>query len=460
MIKQYVGARYVPKFYENSLNPLSNEWEENVNYEALTVVTYLNDSYTSKKPVPVTVGNPRNNSEYWSLTGAYNAQVEQYREEVIELSENVEIFEEATNNKIGDLEDLETEDKTSIVNAINSTLSSAKKYLFIGDSYAELSWGSWIDVTVEKLGINSNDYYEKHEGGAGFNRQGSGGHNYNALLNIAYGNIQNPEEITDIIVGSGVNDCYDEVVDGVASAIAEFVTNAKTKFPNAKIYLAFYGISTRSDINKNIPKTLENFININQYENCYFLPGVENVCHNAYWIGGGADRVHPNLIGLTAIGNAIADAYLNGFASCEREKLIGDSRNLQSKIYKVVQKDGQISLMINAAYILFEVNNITLHGIGNDDLHLTDMEFSFFSPTGKSGCKIPVMAQIVYNSAAAIKIVPGYIYFDYYAYSATETRQGLYFNMYNFSSSGVENLENVSKIYIMPFAFSTSIGEA
>lgn len=112
MIRQYVGARYVPKFYENSLNPLSNEWEENVNYEALTVVTYLNDSYTSKKPVPVTVGNPRNNPEYWCLTGAYNAQIEQYRSEVVNLS-----------NNIGDLDDLETEDKSTIVNAINSLLN-------------------------------------------------------------------------------------------------------------------------------------------------------------------------------------------------------------------------------------------------------------------------------------------------------------------------------------------------
>lgn len=72
----YVGARYVPKF----ANPL--EWAENTAYEAMTVVSYNNNSYTSKVPVPPTVGNPANNPQYWVLTGNYNAQVESYRQEV------------------------------------------------------------------------------------------------------------------------------------------------------------------------------------------------------------------------------------------------------------------------------------------------------------------------------------------------------------------------------------------
>ena len=52
MNRQYVGARYVVKVYENSQNPLSAEWEQNVNYEPLTMVTYNYGTYVSKKPVP------------------------------------------------------------------------------------------------------------------------------------------------------------------------------------------------------------------------------------------------------------------------------------------------------------------------------------------------------------------------------------------------------------------------
>ena len=69
---QYIGARYVPKFF---LNPddQSNDWKSGVLYEAFTIVTYNNDSYTSKVPVPATVGDPASNPEYWACTTKYTA---------------------------------------------------------------------------------------------------------------------------------------------------------------------------------------------------------------------------------------------------------------------------------------------------------------------------------------------------------------------------------------------------
>ena len=91
MVKQYVGARYVPKF----ASPV--EWASNTSYEALTIVTFNNASYTSKVPVPPTVGNPANNPQYWALTGNYNAQVEQYRQETETVSNN--LTTEITNRK-------------------------------------------------------------------------------------------------------------------------------------------------------------------------------------------------------------------------------------------------------------------------------------------------------------------------------------------------------------------------
>lgn len=92
MVKQYVGARYVPKF----ASPL--EWAANTSYEALTVVTFNNASYTSKVPVPPTVGNPANNPQYWALSGNYNAQVEQYRQETENYKTEVEGYRQDTEN--------------------------------------------------------------------------------------------------------------------------------------------------------------------------------------------------------------------------------------------------------------------------------------------------------------------------------------------------------------------------
>ena len=74
-VRQYIGARYVTKIYENSLDPSSAEWEAGVNYENLIIVTYNNGSYMSKKPVPASVGNPPANPAYWTQTGFYNGQI-------------------------------------------------------------------------------------------------------------------------------------------------------------------------------------------------------------------------------------------------------------------------------------------------------------------------------------------------------------------------------------------------
>lgn len=80
MNRQYIGARYVPKF----ANPI--EWSDGRTFEAMEIVTYLNNSYTSKKPVPSTIGNPASNPEYWVATGNFNAQLEECVEKVDAIS--------------------------------------------------------------------------------------------------------------------------------------------------------------------------------------------------------------------------------------------------------------------------------------------------------------------------------------------------------------------------------------
>ena len=87
-MRQYIGARYVPKFYEDSTG--SSEWASGVAYEPLTIVTYNSNSYTSKKTVPATIGAPNLNPDYWVSTGIYNAQIDEYREEVQEALLEVE----------------------------------------------------------------------------------------------------------------------------------------------------------------------------------------------------------------------------------------------------------------------------------------------------------------------------------------------------------------------------------
>ena len=114
-IREYVGARYVPIFGRKGEDSI--EWDNSKPYEPLTIVLYQGNSFTSRQYVPA--GIDIDNEQYWASTGVYNAQVEQYRQEVrlldgritqnaddIEtLSGNLETFEGTTNGAIGNLEE-------------------------------------------------------------------------------------------------------------------------------------------------------------------------------------------------------------------------------------------------------------------------------------------------------------------------------------------------------------------
>lgn len=66
--------RYLTKFAD----PI--QWDDTRQYEHLTVVQYQGATYVSKQPVPV--GIPITDTNYWLLWADFNAQIEQYRQEV------------------------------------------------------------------------------------------------------------------------------------------------------------------------------------------------------------------------------------------------------------------------------------------------------------------------------------------------------------------------------------------
>ena len=112
-VTQYVGARYVPLFAE----PL--EWDKTKAYEPLTIVLYQGNSYTSRQYVPV--GVELTNESFWAVTGNYNAQVEQYRQEVKSFDGRIT----ANSNAIVK----ETEDRTAAVTAEKTRAEAAEQTL-------------------------------------------------------------------------------------------------------------------------------------------------------------------------------------------------------------------------------------------------------------------------------------------------------------------------------------------
>lgn len=169
MAKQYVGARYVPKF----ASPI--EWAPSTYYEALTIVTFNNASYTSKVPVPPAVGNPAKNPQYWVLTGNYNSQVEQYRQETENYNAQVGQYRQETENYKTEVEgyrqDTEnyntqveeyrqtTENYKQIVDsAVDSTKAILNTKVSTPEDFGAMGDGSNDDTTAIKNWLNSDNY--------------------------------------------------------------------------------------------------------------------------------------------------------------------------------------------------------------------------------------------------------------------------------------------------------------
>lgn len=86
-VREYIGARYIPIFAD----PI--EWDITSEYESLTVVKNLGNSYVSKQAVPA--GIALNNSDYWILWADYNAQLQTYINQVNAFDGRIDALEDA-----------------------------------------------------------------------------------------------------------------------------------------------------------------------------------------------------------------------------------------------------------------------------------------------------------------------------------------------------------------------------
>lgn len=355
----YIGARYVPIFAD----PI--EWDKAKSYEPLTIVTYQGDSYTSKTFVPAQT--EITNTEFWVRTGSYNAQVEQYRKEVQEVVTKMDDLEESVNNSISSfdtrltqteekvesynnrittLESDNTTNKTNIsnntnsistiegqINTINTEIESLdsrvesnensistinenltnlsnlvknRRFIVIGDSYCD-GTNSWIKSMQNYLAKNDTDYVKSYMGGAGF---AHGSKNFLNLLQEAV--VTNPNTITDIIVCGGANNYPEDtntILNGTGG-IQEFVSYAKSTYPNATVHIGFIGVNLNN--NDNMPRA------INAYKQCTkfgakYLNNVEFILPSYTLLQ--SDFIHPNEQGDYQLGVYITNAVLTG--SCD-----------------------------------------------------------------------------------------------------------------------------------------------
>lgn len=201
--RQYVGARYVPK--------VMGVWNKALQYEALSIVTYQGNSFTSKIPVPPNIDI--SNGTYWVNTGNYNAQVEAYRTETAQL-------------------------KTDLNNETTNRINADKdNILWIGDSYS-VNYNHKLPNGVRDM-LNAKNWYEYSKGGAGF-AGAWGGASFNDLIEQAKNEMSDSQKqmIKYVYIVGGANDSSFDWTT-LKPKVISTIKNARYCFPNARVCFIF-----------------------------------------------------------------------------------------------------------------------------------------------------------------------------------------------------------------------------
>lgn len=168
--RQYIGARYVPIFAD----PV--EWDSVRTYEPLTIVTYYGTSYTSKKAVPA--GTEISDTDYWVVTGNYNAQLET----LIDLVSVAAKSYDTVADLINDIDNVSSGDIVNVYGFYDEGDGGASTIL-ISDSEPDTLY-----ITLDnKYGVVLNKGYVVPEM---FGAYGDGIHDDSAIINsilAAYG---------------------------------------------------------------------------------------------------------------------------------------------------------------------------------------------------------------------------------------------------------------------------------
>lgn len=289
MTRQYIGARYVPIFFDGAQG---TEWLPNTQYEPLTIVTRNGNSYTSKKAVPAAIGAPENNAAYWASTGIYNQQVEELRQEVAQYKSDVDGF---------------AEDLAKNVELTNRINLRGRNFILIGDSYAsgvnpdETSQGGWARRFHDYCNGWANVYYNIQPLGGVYGFASS--RPYIDVIRSLESEITDPESITDIAVFGGTNDLGLE--DQIPAKIAEFMAYCHSQYPNATVKVGCLGRYLN-----NMRADLEPvYRGVCKYGGEYVSDTLNLICNKSFLA---SDRVHLTNAGYAYYSPYVANAIISG----------------------------------------------------------------------------------------------------------------------------------------------------
>lgn len=308
-IRQYVGARYVPRFIDGG-------WDATQAYEALDVVDNgQGTSYIAKKPVPV--GTPLSNREYWFVYGASSGAIinlQQQIDAIIDGDVPGSLQNQINNMNDGDI-------SGSLQNQIDDINDSmTRRYIIITDSYGgyrDSNNERLIDIIGDAFNAAASDKFVY--GGAGFTNVNGAG-TFESLFSAE--TISDPDTVTDIVIIGGQND-YGRTFSTINDAIADFISYCNTAYPNALVSIAN---ATKSRCLSSVNPSVTMFDGVASsyfaclaYRNCIrygarYLQGTEYIMHNSS-LYEDIYSPHPNATGVTTLAIKIIEAIKTGKCS-------------------------------------------------------------------------------------------------------------------------------------------------
>lgn len=252
--RQYIGARYVPMFGRRGEESIA--WDDTAPYEPLTIVLHQGTSYTSRTFVPA--GIDISNETYWAKTGDYDAQVEAYRREVVQLEEDWVDWKGQTLDDLNEWKDDTVDDFMAAIDNIPQILPSSafdatntvKKYiddsvadshdgilLTLGDSWVGPgNYTHFIQPLAAKCGCELVNY---GVGAQGFDKPGPA--KFPVQLQNAISGMTADEKLRTryVVLCGGVNDLNLETPTPdatIRTILASMGTTVQANYPNAKFF--------------------------------------------------------------------------------------------------------------------------------------------------------------------------------------------------------------------------------
>lgn len=292
-IRQYIGARYVPRF--------TGLFDPTQQYEALDVADNgTGTSYIAKKTVPA--GTPLTDTDYWFVYGASSGAI------------------------------LDLQNRMSDAEHIIDRLAN-KKFILCGDSYAggispDTGAVGWFEgfMTINGLTLDVN-CFTPHDvpimaGDSKFSRVNTTRSFYDQLKAVHdYYTTGIEDEITDIIVLGGSND-FAETESNIFNGMSDFMTYAKDNYPNAVVKVGVLAGFRAQDHTKlaRFEKVLIQYRRISEIGGIY-ISNSEYVCAKKSLIS--SDGTHPTAAGYTEINKYVASLAVADHLDIERIEAIG-----------------------------------------------------------------------------------------------------------------------------------------